>query len=386
MIPISLYVIIEMLKLTQAYLINNDIEMYSHENESWSRCRNSDLIEELGQVEFMFSDKTGTLTKNQMDLKKCSVNREIYGDLVGDEEVQEGLCKSSVDTIFKQMMGSDSNKQTRSVRNFLTALSVCHTVVCDRDKVNPDIINYQSSSPDELALVIGAKQMGYELKYRSTDSVGVFNQHEGYIEEYKVLAEFPFSSDRKRMSMIIKDDDTYFLFCKGADAVMMQRINFEYEGDDDFEKQVDKDLHKFATDGLRVLVIAVRQLTEDEFLKFQIKYDEVRSSKSKEKDDMLDRLYDKYEQNLKYIGVSAIEDKLQDGVPETIANLREAGINVWMLTGDKMETAIEIARSCALFDQGMTELLFSFKEIDQVVQKLESELKYLELKDLVSNS
>jgi phospholipid-transporting ATPase len=79
MIPISLYVIIELLKLGQAYLVNNDMEMYNHDNLQFAKCRNSDLIEELGQVQIVFSDKTGTLTMNKMEFKMCSINGKIYG-------------------------------------------------------------------------------------------------------------------------------------------------------------------------------------------------------------------------------------------------------------------------------------------------------------------
>jgi len=114
---------------------------------------------------------------------------------------------------------------------------------------------------------------------------------------------------------------------------------------------------------LRVLVFGVKKLTREEYDSFSEKYDFIRSKKVKTREEDLNKLYDKMESGLKYIGCTAIEDKLQDGVPETIEILRNASINVWMLTGDKMETAIEIARSCRLFDRGMTELLFSFSDM-----------------------
>lgn len=96
MIPISLYVILEVLKLTQAWLINSDIELYNFDNNQYAKCQNSDLIEELGQVEFIFSDKTGTLTQNKMELKKCCIGTEIYGNLEEGEMNQEGLCESAI--------------------------------------------------------------------------------------------------------------------------------------------------------------------------------------------------------------------------------------------------------------------------------------------------
>jgi len=129
MIPISLYVIIEMLKLIQAYLINKDIEMYSHETGNYGKCNNSDLIEELGQVEFIFSDKTGTLTKNKMVLKKCSVQGTVYGDLINGEKQLDGMCESSVKQIRKNIRRDPNGEVANFLRHFLIILSVCHTVV-----------------------------------------------------------------------------------------------------------------------------------------------------------------------------------------------------------------------------------------------------------------
>ena len=201
-------------------------------------------------------------------------------------------------------------------------------------------------------------------------------------ESFKILVEFPFNSDRKRMSMIIEDNGKFYLYAKGADPVMLPRILFNQESNVEQQKLAEDNLHKFAIEGLRVLVIACKEMTEAELEKFFEKYDKIRSSKNKNKDEELDKLFDETERELHLIGCTAIEDKLQDGVPETIGILRDADINIWMLTGDKMETAIEIAKSCNLFDEQMTELLFAFDSMDLIIQTLDSELKYLELKEL----
>jgi len=223
MIPISLYVIIEILKMTQKYLVDFDIQMYNHENNQFSKCQNSDLIEEVGQVEFIFSDKTGTLTQNKMELKKCCVNQTIYGDLEPGEENIEGICASSVRRIQDQVLLKGESKDSRATINFLTALSVCHTVVCDKDPLNPDLNVYSSSSPDELALVQASKLVGFELLGRSLNTVKISNNIEEGTEsrEYVTHAEFPFDSDRKRMSLIVQEGDQYFIFTKGADTMMI---------------------------------------------------------------------------------------------------------------------------------------------------------------------
>jgi phospholipid-transporting ATPase len=272
----------------------------------------------------------------------------------------------------------------------LIILGVCHTVVCDRelkdpDKPesldNPESIVYQSSSPDELALVTAAKEIGYELVGRSTDGCEVYNKIIDVTEKFEVICEFPFTSDRKRMSLIIKDNGVYYMYSKGADSVMMPKIKFDQDQDDE-----QQNIHKFATEGLRVLVIGYKTFTEQEFEDFKTKYDKLRSSKAKSREDDLYKLYDQMETQLNLIGCTAIEDKLQDGVPETIGLLREAEISIWMLTGDKMETAIEIAKSCNLFDDKMTELMFSFDSLEMITQTIDSELKYLELKELFNET
>jgi len=202
------------------------------------------------------------------------------------------------------------------------------------------------------------------------------------METFKILNELPFNSDRKRMSMIIKDGDKYVLYSKGADSIMLPRIKFNHETDMELQKETEDNLHKFASEGLRVLVIGYKIISEEKYKIFVDKYDKLRTSKQKGKDEEIDKLFDDMERGLNLIGCTAIEDKLQDGVPETIGLLRQADINIWMLTGDKMETAIEIAKSCNLFDKNMTELLFAFDSLELINQTLDSELKYLELKEL----
>jgi phospholipid-transporting ATPase len=386
MIPISLYVIIEMLKLIQAAIINRDIELYSRETQNYAKCNNSDLIEELGQVEFIFSDKTGTLTMNKMVLKKISILGTIYGDVEEGEAQIEGLCESSVKSIRKTIRKDPNDPLAVALKRFLVILGVCHTVVCDREPDQEDVILYQSSSPDELALVLSAKEIGFEMIGRSSQEVSIYNKILDTKEIYQTLCEFPFNSDRKRMSLILKDGDKYVIYSKGADSVMLPRIRFNIDENNDLQTETENHLQKFAREGLRVLIICYKEITEKEYQEFIDKYDKLRTSKAKNREDEILKIFDDMEKNFTLIGCTAIEDKLQDGVPETIGLLREANINIWMLTGDKMETAIEIAKSCNLFDESMTELLFAFDSIEMIKQTLDSEIKYLELKELFNEN
>lgn len=217
------------------------------------------------------------------------------------------------------------------IDNFFRVISVCHTVVTDKEENEDKQLKYQASSPDELALVEGAKNMGYVFKGR--DSRSVFLQiYDDDPEVWETLCEFPFDSQRKRMSMIVKNTKTeqYFLMTKGADTVMLPRIRKDQD-----VKVTEEKLNSFALEGLRTLVIGQKKLEEKEYNEFWSEYQQLKVSNEKSRTRKLLKLYDLYEQNLDLVGVSGIEDKLQEGVPDTIYKLIDADIRIWVLTGDK---------------------------------------------------
>jgi phospholipid-transporting ATPase len=120
---------------------------------------------------------------------------------------------------------------------------------------------------------------------------------------------------------------------------------------------VEEDLYTYAVEGLRTLIIASRSIQKDEYVKFKKVYKQVQAQIGPTKEQTLMQIFDSMEQNLRYIGCSAIEDKLQEGVSVTIAKLMQADIRFFMLTGDKLETAIEIARSCQIIQEQMYVLI-----------------------------
>lgn len=175
--------------------------------------------------------------------------------------------------------------------------------------------------------------VGLELVERKAKELTVkFPGDEG-IKVYETLAEFPFDSTRKRMSLIVKEDNKYYLMTKGADSIMQPRINW---GSLFFEmKHVEKDLYKFACEGLRTLVMGKKELTKSQYEDFEKQEHALKTSGDADKEKKLGELYDSYEYGLDFLGATAIEDKLQDGVPDAIAKVMEADIRVWVLTGDK---------------------------------------------------
>ena len=212
----------EILKLGLSIQINSDADMYDPETKGYAMVRNSDLIEELGQVQFVFSDKTGTLTCNKMEFMQCLVNGTVWGRYgnygTGDEPTLD-------DTLNKIKNNKDS-ADGQALREYFRFLAICHSVVADTDKVTGELL-YNASSPDELALVLAGKRMSFT--YVEKTNVGIkIADPEGRCEEFQAEVELPFDSTRKRMSYIYKErDGNYWAYTKGADNVMVPRLKID---------------------------------------------------------------------------------------------------------------------------------------------------------------
>eukprot|EP00347_Sterkiella_histriomuscorum_P006239 403353535 len=367
---IIVYASIKLLKLTQAYLIGKDLSMYDVETNQFGMCRNSDLIEELGQVDFVFSDKTGTLTQNKMIFKKCTVGNQVYGEHETKQDIQcLDMAQSSKQRIFKNIFGSSlDNIQGKLLQDFFTMLAVCHTCMVEKDPITNDL-KYSASSPDELTLVQGAKEVGIEFIKRTISTITI-KLNNKITESYDQIVEFPFDSTRKRMSLIVKNNECgqYFLMTKGADSIMMPRLKLTKED----QQQLENDLYKFACDGLRTLVFGIKNISQQKVEEFMTQFNDIKTSIDPKKDSRLNEIFDKMEYDLNYIGGTAIEDKLQDGVANTIENIMKANIRVWVLTGDKQETAIEIGKSCKLIQQNMREVILTSKNKDDFIARLDT--------------
>ncbi|KAF9108735.1 hypothetical protein BGX27_008254 [Mortierella sp. AM989] len=350
LIPISLMVTMEVVKFLQAQLINSDLDMYYEKTDTPALARTSSLVEELGQIEYIFSDKTGTLTCNEMEFRQCSIAGIAYADVIEDGKqahIEDGVEVGVHD--FKQLDANLRNHPTSNIIDeFLTLLAVCHTVIPERQENNPSDIVYQASSPDEGALVSGAAQLGYQFTTRRPRSVNIqVGMHD---LEYEILNVCEFNSTRKRMSTIVRGPDRRIkLYCKGADTVILERLGTENE----FIGATMQHLEDYATEGLRTLCLAMREIPEEEYQQWSQVYDRAATT-IQNRSEELDKTAELIEKNLFLLGATAIEDKLQDGVPETINTLQQAGIKVWVLTGDRQETAINIGYSCKLIQEDMS--------------------------------
>ncbi|KAH9884700.1 P-type ATPase [Xylariomycetidae sp. FL2044] len=533
-IPLALYITLELTRIGQMIMLNGDLEMYDEATDTPARCNTNTILENLGQVSYIFSDKTGTLTDNVMKFRKMSIagttwlhtmdlqaaemdvalkpslssntapasprkSKEVRSIIHEDIELfplssptssfqpQPGRRSSShwrspgrPDHVQPDVTTSDlleyiklrpASPFARRAKDYILCMALCHTCL---PEMRDGTVDFQASSPDELALVRAASELGYLVMHRSSQSVTLRitpNDGQDRTEVYQILDVIEFSSKRKRMSIVVRyPDGRICIICKGADSALMPRLklahlamqkatevrksvelehellrkseqmenrnsfggrpsltlrrslvlnrnsvgptqstespkrpNFERSRsvepsrsrrsvekprptlgirtmsldvmnsfsktsqlspglqDDKFAFLDDpsildestvftrcfKHLDDFATEGLRTLLFCRKFISHDEYQEWKKMYDDAATSLVN-RQDKIEEAGEVIEQSFDLVGATAIEDKLQHGVPETIDKLRRANVKIWMLTGDKRETAINIAHSARL--------------------------------------
>ncbi|KAI0126054.1 P-type ATPase [Xylariales sp. AK1849] len=541
-IPLALYVTLEIVKLGQMLMLNSDIGMYDKATDTPARCNTNTILENLGQVTHIFSDKTGTLTENVMKFRKLSIagtswlhevdlqsestdsieieqisrqqtpvprnSKEVTRVILEDDEPSLASPRITVtspmftrqpshygrrssshwrstgrpDLLQPDVTTSDllefirlrpGSPFARKARDYILALALCHTCL---PEIKDGEVDFQASSPDELALVRAAQELGYLVIHRSSQTVtlNISSDNGGERTEiYDILDVIEFSSKRKRMSIVVRyPDGRICIICKGADSMVLPRLRLanlalkkvsevrksaelerellrrseqleprnsfggrpsltvarksigtpvqagpskrrpEIERSKSFEaskiqwsqdlppkgrpslgvRTVSLDISKslsasspmaltpvddkfgflddpsinddsvvftrcfkhlddFASEGLRTLLFARKFIPEAEYRTWRKIYNDATTSLV-DRQEMIEAAGEMIEQSLDLVGATAIEDKLQAGVPETIEKLRRANIKIWMLTGDKRETAINIAHSARICRPG----------------------------------
>ncbi|XP_066474828.1 phospholipid-transporting ATPase IF isoform X1 [Tiliqua scincoides] len=347
-IPISLYVTVEMQKFLGSFFIGWDLDLYHEETNEKAQVNTSDLNEELGQVEYVFTDKTGTLTENEMQFRECSINGIKYQEING-KLVPEGLIEDVPDGIRPHL--------TKEEELFLKAVCLCHTVQINTDQTDgtgdhlwrangiSSQLEYYASSPDEKALVEAARRVGVVFTGAGPDSMELKSL--GKPERYKLLHVLEFDANRRRMSVIVESPSgDKLLFTKGAEsAILPCSKHGEIE-----KTRIHVD--EFALKGLRTLCVAYRRFTELEYQEVEKRLFEAKTA-LQQREERVTEVFNFIERDLVILGATGVEDKLQDKVQETIEALRLAGIKVWVLTGDKHETAVSVSLSCGHFHRTM---------------------------------
>lgn len=390
LIPISLYITLEIVRTLQAVFIFSDVEMYYEPVDQPCVPKSWNISDDVGQIEYIFSDKTGTLTQNVMEFKKATINGHPYGEAY--TEAQAGMQKRMGIDVEKEavkihaeiaearnrtlsqlrkindnpylhddkltfiapdfvadLSGESGQEQKEANETFMLALALCHTVIAERTPGDPPQMEFKAQSPDEEALVATARDMGFTVLGNSSDGINLDVM--GEERHYPILNTIEFNSTRKRMSSIVRmPDGRIVLFCKGADSVIYARLKRGEQKE--LRRETAEHLEMFAREGLRTLCIAQKELTEEEYRSWKKEHDAAAAA-LEDREEKMESAAELIEQELMLIGGTAIEDRLQDGVPDSISLLGRAGIKLWVLTGDKVETAINIGFSCNLLDNDM---------------------------------
>uniref|UniRef100_A0A6I8S9Y8 Phospholipid-transporting ATPase n=1 Tax=Xenopus tropicalis TaxID=8364 RepID=A0A6I8S9Y8_XENTR len=357
-IPVSMYVTVEMQKFLGSFFIAWDMEMFDEEINEGALVNTSDLNEELGQVEYVFTDKTGTLTENKMEFIECCIDGHKYANT----DAMDGLSLTDGLAYF--------GKASQDLEElFLRALCLCHTVQmkeeCHTDGPSfssTDNCAYISSSPDEIALVTGAKRYGFTYMGTENNVMSVENQ-KNEIERYQLLHVLNFDPVRRRMSVLVKaKTGKIFLFCKGADSSMFPRVAR------DQVQRIKVHVEKNALDGYRTLCVAFKEVSQELYENINKQLEEAKLA-LQDREERLAKVYDDIEADMHLLGATAVEDRLQEQAAETIEALHAAGMKVWVLTGDKLETAKSTCYACRLF-QSNTELLeLTTKDLEEYERK-----------------
>ena len=512
LVPISLLMTMELVKYFQGWFISWDIDIYDKEKNIMTKVQTSTLNEELGQVKYIFSDKTGTLTKNYMNFKRVTIgfntynnkeekekesssslihkekntdlkinvnyndkeknkeqkdnndnsnivminvkdNRNIneinskknktvsninykddYGIITNvlfldDEQLVEDLNfkeKNDIEKLGKDHniniingdSKSNSSKDEEEEKNislnnnidydmnesrneklsqekyldlFMTALSTCHSgIISEKEFDNEKKLIYQASSPDEIAILNFARKYKY-IFFGRKDNNKIIIEKPDVSQNipskkqivYKVPIHFEYSSERKSMSIIVQnisEPEEIFLFIKGADDVILSKIDKKNKNNKNIIKNIQNSIENYSKEGLRILVVAYKKISLNDLNGYQKEY--LKACKSTyNKKEKLDVLANKIENNLVLLGVTGIQDELQDDVYETLQDFSKAGIKLWVLTGDKKNTAKSIAFSCGLFDDNH----FNILEIGEGLNKTELESRLNELAEQFNN-
>ncbi|CAI8035915.1 Phospholipid-transporting ATPase ID [Geodia barretti] len=435
-IPVSLYVTIEIIKIIQVYFLNWDLDMYYEPTDRPFLARALNVTEDLGQIQYIFSDKTGTLTENEMVFRCCSVGGRNYphtlttitggkgveggegGDVANDPDsgnFQEetdfpsppssklvldaglvrdventGLCHDYLQDFFVVLALCNTVVLSRKTQDTQDVPDFSHEATWDRDRLAEYVqtITYEAESPDEAALVEAARSYGYALVARSPGRA-VVTTPTGRLLVYHTLHVLEFDSERKCMSVVVKEDwsGRILLYSKGADTVIFSNLAHpdtgvlvesgeeEEEGPGEERRENRRELTEnrltlYAKEGLRTLCMARRVLGGEEYGDWVEGRREAEVA-LEQREEKLFASAKAIESQLELLGATGIEDRLQNGVPETIESLRMAGIKVWVLTGDKQETAINVGFSSRLVSENMDLIKINASSLEETREILE---------------
>ncbi|CAH2069023.1 unnamed protein product, partial [Iphiclides podalirius] len=363
-VPISLRVNLEMGKAFYSWTIQRDKRIEG------TVMRSTTIPEELGRIQYLLADKTGTLTKNEMVFQKLHLGNALF-DRNNFHEIEAFLTQfvtndaPSLPTSPSGQQGEVLAPTPRQIWEVVLAIALCHNVTpvydiedqradeaqsdmgssmmsesCGGAVPQQQLCDYQAASPDEVALVKWTDMMGVSLYRRDLHNISLKLRAANEIMQFNILQVFPFTSESKMMGIIVQEENTGAItyYVKGADVALSKLLHSSW---------LSTECNKLAADGLRTLVVAKKTMSKNEYLEFESEYKEARLSVTNRSERTAAALA-RLQRGLALLGLTGVEDRLAEDVPRTLAMLRQAHVKVWMLTGDKLETALCIARSLQL--------------------------------------
>ena len=394
LIPISLIVTIEIIKVIQGLLIEWDTKLYSKFRHVFCKARAVSINEELGNVNYIFSDKTGTLTLNQLKFKYCIIDQKCYAykrdikiyksNSLENEKIllenfsylkeiipfHENYFSNEVSYKRKYILENRNSKKIQQefidleeeiniIDEFWKAIAITNECMVSEEKGE---LKYLGTSPDDNELVKTACNQGYKLFSTSINKKMIRIVRNGEFS-FEILHVLGFSSERKRMSIIFRDKNQIKIYCKGADIEIIKRLSSKAKKNKKF-KVISTELDNFSKFGFRTLMVASKIIKESDYLLWINKFR--KEEKFQKNSKLIEKLYDLIECDFELLGGTILEDKLQNRVPDTITALKMADIKIWVLTGDKMDTVENIGISCNLlsYDEKIFKISISPKNED----------------------
>ena len=422
-LPYYLYITKECVTIILARFLANDRKMYDPEGDKEVSVHAYYLVEELAYIDHIFSDKTGTLTRNQVVLNYIAlegllidvsmfvapkddddneaillipfedaksdfscVNLQSLTDIEGRKSMESNPTLGSLSQVekgllfennqaalfqnYKEQWMKNGEDFTKSVHSLLLSMALCNTITPYENEGKIEIL---ASSTDEFEFVSAASKMSFQLEGRSLDECKI--RIYGKQNIFEVLVTNQFTPERKRMSVVVRmPDGSIRLFIKGADEVI-SALSSENE-------ELMERAEQFSESGLRVLMWAERTISDAEFDEWAEKWNEARLDTTGNKEERVRECVSLLEQNLRIIGVTGVLDKLQDHVPETIADLKKGGLKIWMLTGDKMNTAVVVAKSVKVTNRNATNLFLKVSNIHDIETNPDFFEEFLEIANM----
>ena len=401
-VPISLLTTLVFSKLCYGYFISRDIDMINKKNITGAIVHSSNLNEELGQIKYIFTDKTGTLTKNKMKFKSFTVGLNSYGDYNNNKyenilfnKIKKDKYGEILDVDFedinhklKEDLFQKRKNISKIMEHFFYNLCLCNDIHIDNKKLEKNQIEYITSSSDEKCLINFSRYCGFIFKNKTVGNTVsiekiIDNEDNSELIEFNICNTLEFTSERKRMSVIIQrkggNENKYILYIKGSDNIIEELLSEESKNSKEYKYVMNK-VKDYSTKGLRILLFGYKELNCEEYQIFNEKYllllEDMEENNNQ---NQMYQLYSEIENDIILIGATAIEDKLQYKAEETISKFIGIGIKICMLTGDKLETAKNIANSCKLISSDMNLIYVEYNKIidNNTTKNLKNYLRFL---------